>query len=508
MTQDSIVPSPASTAISKRQKELKVKLYDWKKKGYNVSRIYQLIQQDITLAEEEFNEFLNTVRHMEKIEERLYRLDTTGFEDQVKRIEDMIKDPGRIEELEESIIILEENILKRKLDSSGISDNETKEIELRKELDKIRAEELHRIRKDEAGRLRERERKRILEDELERIREEERERLKKTELERIRKEEKERLVWEDRVVHQLKQAKMRVTEETDTRKMTCRSCKGTIPISSSKRPLKVRCGQCGKDYTLRARDNGTVSEKGGARVQYKKCPKCSSPIPIISEKRPLKIICQMCNTEFYLKSKRGGNGVSGVGDNPADLANKTLPIRQSKGPGLETKDYGSHEFDGTGGIITCPTCMREIPGEARVCGYCGSPIDHSELEQKRAFPCPSCGKEIPGDAKICGYCGNLVNKQNPGGNPVNQLNPGGPLDDLELPPSPNEKILDDLGKYKSEFKPLNEYSLPQMPDLSGPGTAPPGSMDQFGRGEGITCGKCGNLVPRGAKFCGVCGNTM
>jgi len=496
MTEDTIVP--VSTAIAKREKELKVKIYDWKKKGYNVSRIHTLTQQDIALAEEEFTEFLNIVHQMEKIEERLYRLDTDGFEDQVKRIEDMIKDPDRIEELEESIIVLEESVVKRRIESSGITDKESVKAELKKEIGKIRQEELHRIREEEADRLREQERKRILEEELERIREEERERLKKSELERIRKEEKERLVWEDRVVRQLKQAKKRVKEESSGKKMTCPSCKGTIPISSSKRPLKVRCGQCGRDYTLRAKGNGIPKEKDGSKIQYKKCPKCSSPIPVVSDKRPLKVICQMCNAEFHLKSKKGSDGVTGIDDLPGGLANKTLPLRQSKSPGLETKNYGADEFSGSGGSITCPTCQRDIPGEAKVCGYCGSPIDHTELDQKQAIPCPSCGKEIPGDAQICGYCGN----------PVKQQDSGDAVDDLELPLAPNEKILDDLSGGKSEFKPLNDYSLPQMPDLSGPGVAPPGSMDQFGGGDGITCGKCGNLVPRGAKFCGVCGNTM
>ena len=388
MTEDSIVPAPGSTAVSKRQKELKVKIYDWKKKGYNVSRIYQLIQQDITLAEEEFNEFLKTVRQLGKIEERLYRLDTNGFNEQVKRIEDMIKDPDRIEELEENIIILEENVLKKEIESSGITDKDSVKAELKKELDKIRLEELHRIREEEGDRLREQERKRILKEELGRIREEERERIKNSELERIRKEEKERLIWEDRVVHQLNRVKKRAKEEASGKKMTCPACRGTISISSSKRPLKVRCEQCGKDYTLKAKSNGTVQEKGGSTIQYKKCSKCGSPIPIVSDKRPLKIICQMCNAEFNLKSKKGGNSASAMGVPPGDLANKTLPLRQSKGPGLKTNDYGADEFDGSGEAITCPTCQREIPAEAKVCGYCGSPVDHSEVEQKKTIPSP------------------------------------------------------------------------------------------------------------------------
>lgn len=496
MIDDSAGQAPTSPDIAKRQKALKIKIFDWKKKGYSVSKFQNLVQQDILVAEREFEGFLRLVQNLVKLEEKLYRLDTEGFEEQVKRIEDRIKDPGSIEDLQREIILLEEGIVKRKITESGSEGNEQAAASLKRELEKIREEELHRIRTEEADILREQERKKILEEELQRIREEERERLKISELGRIRKEEKERLVWEDRVVRQLKHAKEQEAERA-TKKMKCPSCKGSIPITSDERPLKVRCPGCGKDYTLKAKKNEGEKKEQGSKIQYKKCSKCSSPIPIISDKRPLKIICQMCNSEFMLKGKKSDGPLTGPGL-PDALANPTLPLRDQKSPGLQTNDYGSHDFKSGIESITCPTCNRDIPGEAQVCGYCGAPIDPAEIAGKNEIPCAQCGQSIPSDAKICGYCGT----------PVTFGGPQGPMDDFELPLSPNEKILDDFSD-KKVFKPLNDYSIPMNPDLAGPGPAPPGSMEKYtGPPDGITCPKCGNVVPRGAKFCGVCGNTM
>lgn len=502
MIDDSTGQTSAAPDIVKRQKALKVKIYDWKKKGYNVTRFLDLLKEDILVAEEEFATFLMKVAHLAKLEEKLYHLDTQGFEDQVKRIESRIKEPESIGEIEQEIILLEEAIVRKKIDSSGATGVQA-ESTLQRELQRIRQEELKRIRSEESELLREQERKKILNEELTRIREEERERLKKTELERIRKEEKERIVWEDRVVHQLRQAKDRQKEEASRKKMKCPACSGSITITSEDRPLKVRCPDCGKDYTLRAKgEERSGKGTGMGKMQYKKCPKCSSPIPIVSEARPLKIICQMCNAEYMLKAKKGDNA-GGIAGSPGTGANQTLPFKQKRSSGLDVKDYDSHQFSAGVSSITCQTCDREIPGDARICGYCGSPVDHSELakKQNQALTCQNCGKGLPDDARICGYCGSPVSA--PGGPPSTPS-----IDDFELPLSPNEQIRDDF-ETKKTFKPLNDFSFPMDSDLSGPGVAPPGSMEKYGsHDEGIACPKCGNHVPRGAKFCGVCGNIM
>jgi hypothetical protein len=55
--------------------------------------------------------------------------------------------------------------------------------------------------------------------------------------------------------------------------------------------------------------------------------------------------------------------------------------------------------------MNCPNCKKEVPENAKVCGYCGT-----KLEIKRIRTCPECGKEIPAKAKVCGLCGSKLTK--------------------------------------------------------------------------------------------------
>ena len=508
---------PVSPDIEQRQKALKIRIYDWKKKGYNVTSILNLIQQDILMAERSFEGFLRSVDHLRTLEERLYRLDTEGFEDRIKDIEDRMKDTDAVDELEHEVILLEEAVLEKKLGEARASGSREEENTLRRQLERIRGEELDRIRAEESDRLREQERERILQEELERIRKEERERLKASELERIRKEERERLVWEERVVKQLRQVK-ESEKERKTGSMTCPSCKGTISIPSPERPLKVRCSSCGKDYTLRGKDDDTLPRDTGPGMAFKTCPRCTSRIPIVSEKRPLKIICQNCNAEYLLKGKKE-EGRSAPKGRQGSKGTPT-PSRDTRSPGLEITDHGSQEFTDTGPPVTCTTCNREIPGDAKICGYCGAPVERTGKDRMAEARCLNCGKDISREARICGYCGTPV------GVPGQRDDP---FDSMELPPlSPIERINEDREDRKV-FKPLNEYNLPPGNPPSTPGADPgqtrgnrpvapsgqtPGAIpgptrDNRDGGTGtIPCPKCGNTVPRGAKFCGVCGNSM
>jgi len=519
-----------SSDIERRRKALKARIYDYKKKGYNVSRFTDFIEGDISVAEEAFIDFLNDVHILEEMEDRFYRLDTKGFEQETEEIEAMLRDPDRIRELERAIVSLEEKIRRRKSETESRIDAPTSEEELRSELEKIREEELHRIREEETDRMREQERKRILQEELDRIRKEEEEKLRKTELEKIRNEERERLVWEERVMRQLRHIKEKPKEKKQIKKVKCPACGADIPVTSSKRPLKIRCPECGRNYTLKAKEelkeNGKKPEP---KVKYKKCPKCGAPIPIVSDKRPLKIICQTCGAEYILKGKKGeANGVKKTVKkgaisplSPESLTNPRLPLKSTPNPALEVKSYGEEMSINSTETITCPTCGREIPADAKICGYCGTPIEEEDrkaaLEKKRTqnqgkgntIICPNCGNEIPADAKICGYCGQPIQKEESA-----QATP--PMDDFELPSSATDIEKESIGD-KTKFKPLNEYDLQNEPEL--PPVEPikpqnkPASTSTESGGDSkspdmVVCPKCGNLVPRGAKFCGVCGNPM
>jgi hypothetical protein len=55
--------------------------------------------------------------------------------------------------------------------------------------------------------------------------------------------------------------------------------------------------------------------------------------------------------------------------------------------------------------MKCSNCSKEVPENAKVCGYCGT-----KLEIKQEHICPDCGKEIPAKAKVCGFCGSKLVK--------------------------------------------------------------------------------------------------
>jgi len=54
----------------------------------------------------------------------------------------------------------------------------------------------------------------------------------------------------------------------------------------------------------------------------------------------------------------------------------------------------------------CQNCHKVVPDSAKVCGHCGTKLDHEAL-----FPCPSCGESVPVTAKVCGFCGTRLEEK-------------------------------------------------------------------------------------------------
>ena len=96
---------------------------------------------------------------------------------------------------------------------------------------------------------------------------------------------------------------------------TCPKCKGTIPITSLERPLKVTCPDCSASFSLKGKSGGQATPppavgkpaaappKQDFIYDVKSCPKCKSKIPITSEVRPLKVTCPGCSASFTMKGK-------------------------------------------------------------------------------------------------------------------------------------------------------------------------------------------------------------
>jgi len=81
----------------------------------------------------------------------------------------------------------------------------------------------------------------------------------------------------------------------------CPVCGGTIPVKSSKRPLRVHCPSCETEFNL--------------KVKHKyQCPDCEETIMVTSAKRPLNIKCQKCGSEFIIRQpfKHEEDSIPGV----------------------------------------------------------------------------------------------------------------------------------------------------------------------------------------------------
>jgi predicted RNA-binding Zn-ribbon protein involved in translation (DUF1610 family) len=79
-------------------------------------------------------------------------------------------------------------------------------------------------------------------------------------------------------------------------------------VTSTERPLKIKCPKCGAKGTLK--DEGPPPKKGGKKKEKKKeadeeqtidCPACGGDITVTTKKRPLKIECPSCGKKGTLK---------------------------------------------------------------------------------------------------------------------------------------------------------------------------------------------------------------
>jgi len=55
---------------------------------------------------------------------------------------------------------------------------------------------------------------------------------------------------------------------------------------------------------------------------------------------------------------------------------------------------------------TCPQCRASLPGDARFCFRCGTPVVRGQV-------CASCGQDLPSDAHFCHRCGQEMKKNKP-----------------------------------------------------------------------------------------------
>lgn len=142
-------------------------------------------------------------------------------------------------------------------------------------------------------------------------------------------------------------------EKTVYETKTCPKCKGTIPITSLDRPLKVVCPDCSASFSLKGKP-GVAPKPASVPVptpavsapkpdfiyDVKTCPKCKSKIPITSKERPLKVTCPGCSASFTLKGSS---------------SDKSMPSEAPKSAPAPTEDTE---------VVICPECGKAQPVSA------------------------------------------------------------------------------------------------------------------------------------------------
>lgn len=99
---------------NKRREEIKKNLDRYRDEGFKVDVVSQLLDEDINLLEEEFDIFIRQTARLRSLKERLFKLDATGFEEEVVHISQKLFDPTNIEAIDHELNLLKDRIIKQK----------------------------------------------------------------------------------------------------------------------------------------------------------------------------------------------------------------------------------------------------------------------------------------------------------------------------------------------------------------------------------------------------------
>jgi len=103
-----------------RREEIKTAIEKYREEGFKVTMVDQLLDEDINLLEEEYDIFIRQTAKLRSLKERLFKLDATGFEEDVSRISEKLFDPTNIEVIETEMNDLKARILNKKVRSQRI----------------------------------------------------------------------------------------------------------------------------------------------------------------------------------------------------------------------------------------------------------------------------------------------------------------------------------------------------------------------------------------------------
>jgi len=521
MESDTSVPSTPPGEDREIQAML-TRMREWKSRGYDVSRLEQVADKPEELKSI-FFDFLSDLHTLESVEEELDSIDAAAYSTHVDVIRSKLNDPDMAEEANYELAELKQRIERDKLDSYVGRSAERVSAAMRKGFDPghredVLREELRRIREEEAEKLRREELARIREEEIERIRREERRRLIAQEKEKLRREAREREMFDKTVKKTLRDIKIK-----GKKYKTCPACGEKIEITTDKRPLKLKCGGCGKEYTL----------KGDSDSKFRRC-KCGNVMGIPSKVRPLKISCKKCGRSYLLKEKSARAGDDDI--QMIDVPGRTRTVKRASrvadmeamkrsqedvlsrignGPEtrngfLEGKNYarpgspdepeqgmppGPGPANGGGGARYCPNCGGPVAENFNVCGHCGYNIK----ENVPAPVDPDPLRDIPSSVPSAGTGPGEQKPDFPGLEPARvgtrHEMPGSMMGDLR--PADGDAVRPAPSFFDPPDTPGPRSSTEERPSMGETGSLP-SLIPKF-------CPKCGNEIPEGGMFCGSCG---
>ena len=95
-------------------------MINYRSEGFKVEMVEQLLDDDMNLLEEEYDIFIRQTARLKDLKEKLFKLDATGFEEDVSTISDRLFDPTHIDEIEGELEELKERILNQRIRSQKI----------------------------------------------------------------------------------------------------------------------------------------------------------------------------------------------------------------------------------------------------------------------------------------------------------------------------------------------------------------------------------------------------
>ena len=104
----------------KRRTEIVNSLEKYREEGFKVDTVKQVIDDDINLLEEEYDQLIRNIAKMKELKEKLFTLNASGFEDDVARISEKVQDPSNAVTVERELEELKQRIVNRRVKSQKI----------------------------------------------------------------------------------------------------------------------------------------------------------------------------------------------------------------------------------------------------------------------------------------------------------------------------------------------------------------------------------------------------